>query len=207
MARIHILVACSLLLIFASCSDKVAQDPEPEDYNKIFTLKPAEKTPLEAGVWFKCFPREVGELGFDPKRVDYVTDDVKTYKVHLQIYFSLEGYAQNEGNRTTATLQYLDAEGNLVVENLLDDSDHSGYDDTIEKVLELESGQVFYYALFVNPENSVYMTLYPEVRDAEDNELGDDYYQYVEYDRKAESFHITDLGQSYYIYSGAMLLP
>lgn len=204
-----------MAMLLAGCQKEMAEMP-PEDYGKFISLKEADRLPLELGVPFNCFPKHPGDWGITPSD-EFQREDHNTYSIELNFYTRADIHnRQDPTNLTAMVIQYLDADNRLVVDTLYDGKNcitsrerngvlsFSGKQVDRTYTIEKKSGDLFYFAVFLSPYGRVDVSSEFTVNgDADDTFYGMQY----EYSRNAESFHITDYGVDYLIYSKAMYLP
>lgn len=204
-----------MVLLLAACRKEVA-DLQPEDYSRFISLKEADKLPLELGVPFNCFPKYPGDWGVTPS-TEFQMEDKNTYSIELNFYTRADIHnRQDPTNLTVMIIQYLDAANKLVVDTLYDGSNCITSRKRNEKVffsgkqvdrtytIEKKSGDLFYFAVFLSPYGRMDVTSDFYLNSGEDDTF---YGMQYGYSRNVESFHITDYGVDYLIYSKAMYLP
>ena len=207
---------CMLLAVMLVGCKKEMVEVQAEDYTRFIPLKEADKLPLELGVPFNCFPKQPGELGVIPSS-EFQMEDKETYSIELNFYTRADIHnRQDPTNLTMLILQYLDADNKLVVDTIYDGKNcitskerngvlsYYGKQEDRTYTIEKKSGDLLYLALFLSPYGRVEVSSEFYVNgNVEDTFEGMQY----EYSRNAESFHITDYGVDYLIYSKAMYLP
>lgn len=208
----------TMVLVFTltACSN-MPQDADLEDYESFITPRPAEQESQELGVPFNCFPSKPGELGADLTE-DYSLPDAKEHEITLNIFCRTGIYSViDPHNFTELKLQYLNSEGQLVVETLYDGQDcivrrndangktlYEGRSEERSITLRIKEGKPFYYAIFSSPYGKLDVSTEILLDGAPDDALEQMQYDYF---RSAESFHITDFGVQYLIFAKAIYLP
>lgn len=207
---------CILLAVMLAGCKKETEELQAEDYSRFIPLKEADKLPLELGVAFNCFPKQPGELGVTPSS-EFQMEDKNTYSIELNFYMRADIHnKQDPTNLTALIVQYLDTDNKLVVDTVYDGKNcitskerngvlsYYGKQEDRTYTIEKKSGDLFYFALFLSPYGRMEMSSEFYVNgNVEDSFYGMQY----EYSRNVESFHITDYGVDYFIYSKAMYLP
>lgn len=207
--------AVYMSVLSASCSRENTESLT-EDFSKFIELKPAEQVPHEPGVPFNCFPKEVGELGFNRSEEIPLGGYREKYQVSLSIDVMANYYGSfDKQNLSVVILQYLDENNELKIDTIMDGHNvierdkrnrFKPYFSDVEPVLiTKQSGDPVYFAVFYSPyaHFDMSVTMSTETQDGMES-LPDLRHRYS---RTLESFHISEIGKNYNVYSQAMYLP
>lgn len=213
--RIHLFIYSFVLFALIGCSPKDEEDVQ-ENYQEFIALREADKLPLELGIPFNCSPKHPGDLGVVPSD-EFKLKDGDEYTITIDFYTRADIYnRQDPNNYSTLIVQYLDSDGVLQIDtlyngqNCIEKRERNGHvfynakmvDRTYE--IKKKSGDLFYFAVFNSPYGKVDFSSDISVNGSYD----DPYYgMRYEYNLSRESFHITNRGVDYLIYSKAVYLP
>lgn len=208
-----IFFCCALCVI--GCK-QVEDEEVHEDYGKFIELKEAEKLPAELGIPFNCTPKAPGDLGVNISD-EFKQENGDEYEIEIDFYTMARVFNnQDPHNYSELIVQYLDENNTLQIDTIFNGQDcitsrvrngrtyYLPRNEDRTYTIKKKSGDLFYFAVFNSPYGTVDFT--SEIYVNGENE--EPYYgmQY-EYTRQQESYHITDKGVDYLIYSKAIYLP
>lgn len=208
------LIAIGFVLMMGACKPQHADEPI-ENYNAFIMPKQPHVLAPEVGIPFLCFPKKIGEIGYDLAKGMKIPEVRDAYKVTITIDASARIFRNfDKQNLSKMSIQYLDENNKLVIKELMDGSNviektDWGYRDFFSDFepieLTLKSGAPVYYALFYSPYAAFDVTVEvnAELEDGSESLPT----MYFNYNRQMESFHVTAVGQEYFIKSEAMYLP
>lgn len=195
---------------------KSENDIVKEDYDKLIKIKGADKLPKEPGVFFNCFPKEPGDIGTDISN-EFKIENGNEYNIELNFYNIADIHdKQDPHNYTTLIIQYLDENNTLVIDTIYDGKDCISKKERNGKIyynskmedrtysIKKKSGDILYFAIFNSPYGKVDFSSEFLVNGEYEDFLSDVQYKY---NLSKESFHVTDKGVDYLIYSKAVYLP
>lgn len=213
--RIQPFIYSLVFLALAGCTPEEEEEIR-EDYQEFIQLRDADKLPVELGIPFNCTPKYPGDLGVTPSE-EFKLEDGDEYTITIDLYTRADIYnRQDPNNYTTLIVQYLDSNGQLQIDtlyngqNCIEKRERNGrifYNaKTVDRTYEIKkkSGDLFYFAVFNSPYGKVDFSSDISVN----GEYDEPYYgMRYEYNLSQESFHITNKGVDYLIYSKAIYLP